>query len=485
VKCVFADDGVKALEKINGDVNFIPDFIFIDMNMPRMNGKQCLAEIKKIDRLKHIPVYMYSTSADQSTVDENIKLGATEFIIKPSDINTLTTVLSRILQNQMLVIIICLFCFFAMPSKSIAQSDSLPPVKELKKLSVEELMNIVVTSVSKSPEKLSEVASAIQVITSEDINRSTATRLPEALRLASNMQIAQSGAHDWGITARGFKGSPLASTSLANKLLVMIDGRTVYTPLFGGVYWDVQNVMLEDLNRIEVISGPGGTLWGANAMNGIINIISKNAKETQGLYASGSVGTFLKNSAQLRYGSHIDSTIYYRAYAQHFDYNNTTFPGGIDAMDSWNYNQGGFRMDIIPSSKNYFTVQGDLYWGTEDDTGSTLVNGQNLIARWTHTFSESSGLIVQTYFDRTYRNTESTKFTDILTTGDIDIQHSLNLGKRNRVVWGIGFRVAEDNVTSILNNIVPENKTLQLYNAFVQDCKLPFFSDHLKMEFRS
>ncbi len=469
VNCVFADDGLKALEKINGDEKFIPDFIFIDMNMPRMNGLQCLSEIKKIDRLKHIPVYMYSTSADPGTVEENMKLGATEFIVKPSDINTLTAVLSRILHKQMLVVMFCLCWFFTLPVKCIAQSDSLPPVKELKKLSVEELMNIVVTSVSKSPEKLSEVASAIQVITSEDISRSTATSLPEALRLASNMQIAQSGSHDWAITARGFKGSPLASSSLANKLLVMIDGRTVYTPLFGGVYWDVQNVLLEDLDRIEVISGPGGTLWGANAVNGIINITSKNAKETQGLFASGAAGSFLKNYGALRFGSHVDTTVYYRVYAQHFNYGNTTLPGEIDALDSWYITQGGFRMDAMPDSKNSYTFQGDLYWGKEDDTGSTFINGQNLVARWTHTFSERSGLVVQTYFDRTYRNTESTKTTDILTTYDADIQHSLNLGNRNRFIWGIGFRIAQDNVSTNLDIITPENKTLQLYNVFAQD----------------
>src|SRR6266487_2060322 len=162
--------------------------------------------------------------------------------------------------------------------------DSLLSSSKLKKLSLEELMNIEVSSVSNRPEKLTEVASAIQVITGEDIHRSGVLRLPEALRLASNLQVAQANSHDWSITSRGFSGLPSAGGILSNKLLVMIDGRSIYTPLFGGVYWDIQNVLLEDIDHIEVVSGPGGTLWGANAVNGVINIQTKSAKETQGLY---------------------------------------------------------------------------------------------------------------------------------------------------------------------------------------------------------
>src|SRR5688500_16049410 len=298
-RCVFASDGIQALEKIIKDPDFNPDFIFIDMNMPRMNGQQCLTEIKKIDRMKNVPVYMYSTSADPESIEENKQLGATDFIVKPSDLNDLISILKSIIQKPVLAVmlLLCTFGSYAQDSQ-----DTLRPITELKKLSVEQLMNIVVTSVSKSPEKLSEVASAVQVVTGNDIRRSTATRLPEALRLASNLQVLQSGSHDWGITARGFNGAPVANSSLANKLLVMIDGRTVYTPLFGGVYWDVQNVLLEDVDRIEVISGPGGTLWGSNAVNGVINIISRSAVETQGLYASATYGSILRDHFAARYG---------------------------------------------------------------------------------------------------------------------------------------------------------------------------------------
>ncbi|HKR05755.1 MAG TPA: response regulator [Bacteroidia bacterium] len=467
VNCIFADDGIHALEKIKAEENFVPDFIFIDINMPRMNGQQCLKEIKKIERLKNTPVFMYSTSADPSVIEENIQLGAAEFIVKPADVNDLTKILSRIVKQNVLALIL-LICFFGIvPFKSFGQTDTLR-VKELKKLSVEDLMNIVVTSVSKSPEKLSEVASAIQVVTGEEIKRSGTLRLPGALRLATNMQVYSSGAHNTRISSRGFNGYPIDNTSFGNKLLVLIDGRTVYTPLLGGVYWDVQNVLLEDVKQIEVISGPGGSLWGANAVNGIVNIISKSAKETQGIYASGASGGSLKDFGALRYGSHIDTTFFYRVYAQRYDINSSTLANGIDAKDAWGISQGGFRMDYIPSTKSTFTLQGDLYDGKENDSASTLVNGQNMVARWTYRFSDKSGVTVQSYFDRTYRNVPGS-FIDEFNTFDIDMQHNFSIGSRNKIVWGIGYRTADNSFNSAANTIQPNRKTLLLYSGFVQD----------------
>src|SRR5688572_21439637 len=195
------------------------------------------------------------------------------------------------------------FFVFFMPGYILAQTPEEPlMLSKLKKLSIEELMNVEVTSVSMRPEKLTEVASAVQVITGEDIHRSAVTRLPEALRLASNLQMGQANSHDWAITSRGFNGLPSSGGILANKLLVMIDGRSIYNPLFGGVYWDVQNTLLEDLDRIEVVSGPGGTLWGANAVNGVINVVTKSSRETQGLYLSGAAGSFLNSFGSVRAG---------------------------------------------------------------------------------------------------------------------------------------------------------------------------------------
>src|SRR4029077_14809575 len=185
---------------------------------------------------------------------------------------------------------------------------------ELKRLSVEELMDVEVTSVTKEPQRLLQAAASIQVITAEDIRRSGATRIPEALRLADNLEVAQINAHDWAISARGF------NANLANKLLVLIDGRAVYTPLYGGVLWDAQDYLLKDIDRIEVISGPGGTLWGANAVNGVINIVSKAAADTQGLYAYGGGGNQLREAAGVRYGAELTPNVFLRFYGKYSDY---------------------------------------------------------------------------------------------------------------------------------------------------------------------
>ncbi|HMG16923.1 MAG TPA: TonB-dependent receptor, partial [Saprospiraceae bacterium] len=314
----------------------------------------------------------------------------------------------------------------------------------MKKLSFEELMDIEVTSVSKSPEKLAEVASAIQVINSDDIHRSGSTRLPEILRLAPNLQIAQASAHDWAITARGFNGAPLSNVTLANKFLVMVDGRSVYEPLLGGVFWDVQNVLTEDINRIEIISGPGGTQWGANAVNGVINVISKEAKETQGFYGSVISGTFLQDHICARYGSHKDSSFYFRVYGQRYDHKSTLLENGKDGRDKWKMNQLGFRSDYYLSKENNFTLQGDLYDGSENDSAIIFLKGMNLIGRWNRSFSKQSNLSIQFYYDHTYRDYTVSGFKDKLNTYDIDLQHDFNIGKSHHLVWGAGYRVQDD-----------------------------------------
>ena len=198
----------------------------------------------------------------------------------------------------------CLFVFLGLPVFAQIEGSASSP-DALKKLSLEELMDVEVTSVSKSPEKLLEAAAAIQVVTGDDIRRSGASSIPEALRLADNLDVAQKGSHAWAISARGF------NTDLANKLLVLMDGRSVYTPLYSGVFWDVQDYLLEDVDRIEVISGPGGTLWGANAVNGVISIITKSAKDTQGLYVEGGGGSSLQDFGGVRYGGTIAPNVYF------------------------------------------------------------------------------------------------------------------------------------------------------------------------------
>ena len=209
-------------------------------------------------------------------------------------------------------------------------------IGDLKQLNVEDLMNVEVTSVARHAERLLDAASAIQVITQDDIRRSGATSIPEALRLADNLQVAQKNSHDWAISARGF------NTNLGNKLLVMIDGRTVYTPLYSGVFWDLQDYLLEDIDRIEVISGPGGALWGANAVNGVINIITKSAKDTQGLYADAGGGSQPRDFAGVRYGGQLGSATQLRVYGKYFERGNEVVAAGDTESDSWRQAPRGF-----------------------------------------------------------------------------------------------------------------------------------------------
>ena len=354
--------------------------------------------------------------------------------------------------------------YFSVISNVILAQDSLSVTYDLASLSIEQLMDIRVISVSKRAEKLTEVPSAIQIITQEDIRRSGATSIPEALRLSSNLQVAQVNSSQWAISARGF------NNVLANKLLVLIDGRTVYTPMYAGVFWDIQNVLLEDVDRIEVISGPGGTLWGANAVNGVINIITKNTKDTKGLFAEAVGGTEL-TMGSLRYGGKITDHFSYRLYALGFKRNSTVLTDGTDAKDKWDLGQGGLRLDWA-REKNLLTFQSDFYDGKPNPDGSTnnvITRGGNAIARWTHTFSEKSAFQLQVYYDQTWRDFRN-GLTEDLKTYDLDIQHHFKAGQRQTITWGMGLRGMEQTMQNLeLFAFLPAYKPLHLYNAFIQD----------------
>jgi iron complex outermembrane receptor protein len=361
-------------------------------------------------------------------------------------------------------------CFVAMLVNCVEaiaqQSEEI--AANLKKLSIEELMNVEVevTSVSGHPEKYTEVASAIQVITNEDIRRSAATSLPEVLRLMPNLQVSQYNSYAWIIGARGF------NAIFANKLLVMIDGRTVYSPLFAGVFWDAQSVLLEDVERIEVISGPGGTLWGANAVNGVINIITKSAAKTKGLYATVTRGTYLKNSGTARYGDNIGAHLSYRIFVQGHERSNTFVPGNTDNTDKWNFLQSGFRVDWQPPGKNKISWQGNVYGGTERTAPQhSAFDGQNVLGRWNHTFSERAEVTLQLYFDRTWRRDIPSTFSDELTTYDFDFQNRIGIGRRHNILWGAGYRKMH-NLTqnsTLFVGFVPKDRDLELFGGFLQD----------------
>jgi iron complex outermembrane recepter protein len=351
-----------------------------------------------------------------------------------------------------------------------------------KKMSLEELMDQEVTSVSKEPEPLGRAPAAIQLVTGDDIRRSGASSIPEALRLADNLDVAQVSSSSWAISARGF------NASVGDKLLVLMDGRSVYTPLFSGVIWNMQDYLLEDIDRIEVISGPGGTLWGANAVNGVINITSKSAKDTQGLYVEAGGGTWLQDFTGVRYGGVLASNIYYRVYGKYFDRGSEVYADGTSAHDSWNQGQGGFRIDDEASAQNQFTLQGDIFdgdtaatpggEGTPNAQGSS--SGGNILGRWTHTFADESEMSLQLYYDRTHLAAPFQSFAPFavppgplyedLDTADLDFQDRFPLGTWNHIVWGFGYRFTHDDVQDApLVAFVPNTLDQNLFNTFVQD----------------
>src|SRR5437870_3292295 len=345
------------------------------------------------------------------------------------------------------------------------QPDSSASAEGLTKLSIEQLMNLEVTSVSRRRERLAQAASAIQVITQQDIRRSGASSLPEALRLVTNLQVAQVNSRDWAISARGFR------STTANRLLVFIDGRTVYTPWYSGVFWDGQDVPLGDVDRIEVISGPGAPLWAANAVNGVINVITKRARETQGLVVSGGGGTALRGFGTTRYGGALGSHVNYRIYGKGWAREPSVLPGGQDATDDWHMEQAGFRLDWDASTINQVTMQGDLYNGriSQATAGDIAVSGGNVVAKWSHTVSANSAVTAQLYYDRTNRNIPGT-FGEDLDIYDVDLQHATRLGARHDVVWGLGYRLINDRVAnSALLAFLPPHVTRQWFTGFVQD----------------
>ena len=351
---------------------------------------------------------------------------------------------------------------------------------QLAEMPIEKLMEVQVTSVSKRAEKLAESPAAISVLTQDDIRRSGASSIPEALRLVPGLDVARVDSQQWAISARGF------NDVFADKLLVLQDGRSVYTPLFSGVFWDVQNTLMEDIDRIEVIRGPGASLWGANAVNGVINIMTKSAKETQGLLAEGGGGLFEQGFGGMRYGGKIGDDAYFRIYGQYFRRGESPSPNSTDVEDMWQMGQGGFRMDWEPSAQDVFTLQGDIYAGSLDQTFGTFnptsptlstimsgegqVNGGNVLGRWTHDFSADSDLKIQLYYDRTHRN--SIIFNESLNTYDLDAQHHFAIGDehRNDFVWGVGYRANDDQLgssTTVAFN--PARQLTELYSAFAQD----------------
>ncbi|MCI4348029.1 MAG: TonB-dependent receptor [Thermoplasmata archaeon] len=348
---------------------------------------------------------------------------------------------------------------------SAQTEEAVRPPTELKKLSLEELFDIEVTSVSKKPEKLSKTAAAVHVVTDEDIRRLGAVSIPEALRDIPGVEVARVDSRQYAITVRGF------NNTTANKLLVLMDGRSLYTPLYSGVFWDVQDTLMEDIAQIEVIRGPGATVWGANAVNGVVNIITKSAEQTQGLLVTGGGGNEERGFTGVRYGGQLGPNAYFRVYGKYFDRDGSVRPNGQNADDRFRMGQGGFRVDWKSQTDQVFTLQSDVYDGSvaQPTAGDIDLKGGNILGRWTKRFSASSDLQIQAYYDRTDRNIPPI-FGEKLDTLDLDIRHRFPLASGHDVVWGLGYRYTNDHVdNSSALAFLPSHLTRQLATAFVQD----------------
>jgi iron complex outermembrane receptor protein len=346
-------------------------------------------------------------------------------------------------------------------------------------MSLEELGSIRITSVSKKPERLADAAGSVFVITAEDIRRSGATSLPEALRLAPNLHVARSSGSGYAISARGSNGS---TTSVPNKLLVMIDGRSVYTPLFSGVFWDIQDVMLEDVERIEVISGPGGTLWGINAVNGVINVITRSTESTHGGLLAAHAGDRLAG-ATFRYGGRAGTGGNYRVYGKYSEHDHLSTDDGSAADDAWHKAQVGFRADWERPNEQ-FMVQGNAYGarigqpepgsisvgGTDLELGTIEASGINLTARWEHRLDNGSSFSLQAYYDRTERIIPPT-LDETLDIVDLQFQHSPLPTGRHALTWGADYRYGRDRVknTSSVFAFLPGDVDQDWSSLFAQD----------------
>jgi iron complex outermembrane receptor protein len=356
------------------------------------------------------------------------------------------------------------------------QTQNQAPI-DLRQASLEDLMDITVTSVSKREQKLSRAASAIFVISPEDIHRSGATNIPDLLRMAPGVDVEQIDANAWAISIRGF------NSRFSNKVLVMIDGRTVYNPVFSGVFWDQVATPLEDIERIEVIRGPGATVWGANAVNGVISIITKSSRDTKGGRLTAGGGSQTQGTGQVQYGGALGQTGTYRMFGDYSDIGNSSSQQGGAANDHWQRMQTGFRTDWDLSKSDSLMVQGDLFANRENQTISNSyiptpydmlipqavdATGGDFLARWSHTLEGGSQTSLQAYYDANRRTDSGVPVK--VTTFDLDFQHHIAIGDRQDIVWGLGYRSDTSGAPAGYSvGFTPPFRSVNLLSVFAQD----------------
>ncbi len=332
-----------------------------------------------------------------------------------------------------------------------------------------------VSTVSRQSSTVGKSPAAVFVITPEMIRRSGVNNIPDALRMVPGVEVARIDANKWAISIRGFNGL------YASKLLVQIDGRIVYSQFFSGVIWADQDVVLQDVERIEVIRGPGATIWGANAVNGVINIITKSPAETQGLLFVGGTGTEDRGFSTLRYGGHVGKDFHWRAYGKQFERDGGYFPG--DDFDDWRQARGGFRTEWTPTLDDIITVQGDIYDGKAGErhlapiptspfqqinTFDNHDSGENCLLRWTRILDTESDWSLQAYYDRYGRTTPT--IDDEQQTFDIDYQYRFPLGQRHNVICGTAYRQISDHFFGDFSlSVNPQERSTNLFSYFLQD----------------
>jgi iron complex outermembrane receptor protein len=366
-----------------------------------------------------------------------------------------------------LLLIFAMILAGLLPARAQVEMADSTPSNPLKQLTLEQLGNVEITTTSKEPEQVWKTSAAVYVLTGDEIRRSGATSIPEALRLIPGVEVARIDSNQWAIGIRG------SETNFSKAVLVLIDGRSVYTPLFAGTYWDVQDVILEDIDRIEVVRGPGATVWGPNSADGVINIITKKASETQGSLVSILGGNVDHVIAEARYGGSIGRDLKYRFYGKGFalgpedNFNHPNF-------DGWHQERGGFRLDWDPNSRTSYMLESDIYGGSAPaETGSATfdasVSGGDVVGRWQHTFRGGSDVYLEAYFDRTIR-------TDFLegetrNTIDIDFLHRLTVANRHRISYGFGLHWSPNRfiAPTPVVNVVPQVETDYIHTAFLQD----------------
>jgi iron complex outermembrane receptor protein len=367
------------------------------------------------------------------------------------------------------------FLAFCCPVLARGSQQQLAKGGDLTSMDIEDLMNIKVTSASKKSESLSAAPAAIFVITGEDIRRGGFSSVPDALRMVPGLHVGQQSAHVWVVAARGFSG-------LFNRaMLVLIDGRLVYNLLFGGVWWDVQDPPLEDIERIEVIRGPGGTLWGANAVNGVINIITKDSSKTQGAMVSTSAGVNEGYSARVRYGGEVGDKLTYRIYGTSNYWLPSVNASGVDNYDAWSISQGGMRLDWNASQNDTITFDGQGYSGRTRDALpifspvappalvniSSIMKGGHVLGRWRHKFNDRSTTDVLGYCDWTFRSEEG--FLEPRNVCDVEFQHNYSFTDHQTLTWGgavLTTKATEQN--TFTTNFVPTAQQDTVYSTFLQ-----------------